>query len=119
MWLETFKTEADNAQQLWLVDLDRLMTCSSEPGLGLLYRKKSEVVGALDVDGEEQLEPPGSQSLSESQHSSKSEGQQTGNLGPPPGSTEHNHSNQNLPWHRHVMLGGLGLSPVKATSQAG
>ena len=29
-------------------------------------------MGAPDVDGEEQLEPPGSQSLSHSQHSSKS-----------------------------------------------
>ena len=39
---------------------------------------------------------------------------QTGNLGPPPGQTERNHSNQNLLLHRCVMLGGLGLSPGKS-----
>ena len=59
MLVEAAKADAQNLEQVRLVNLDRLMAGSSKTGFGLLDGEKREVVRASNILWQKELQPLG------------------------------------------------------------
>ena len=84
MLVEAAKADAQNLEQVRLVNLDSLVAGSSKTGFGLLDREEREVVRASNILRQKELQPLGRNSFTDSQHASKGEGKNTRNPGPAP-----------------------------------